>query len=49
MEDLNVVKQQEATQVQSTLSLDQILDTELLSNPNLKDNSTAIPVNTVST
>lgn len=48
VENINVVKQQEVKEVQSTLSLDQILDTELLSNPNLKDNSTAVPVNTVS-
>ena len=46
-ENLNAVKQSETMEVQSTLSLDQILDTELLSNPNLKDKSTAVPVNTV--
>ena len=33
------------TQVQSTLSLDQILDSELLSNPQYADNSTASPQN----
>ena len=33
-------------QVQSTLSLDQILDSELLSNPQYADNSKASPQNT---
>lgn len=37
----------EVVQVQSTLSLDQILDSELSSNPQYSNNSVAIPENTV--
>lgn len=40
------IEKSEHNEVQSTLSLDQILDTELLSNPQLANNSTAVPVNT---
>ena len=39
------VSQNTDTQVQSTLSLDQILDSELLSNPQYSDNSKASPQN----
>ena len=39
------VSQNTETQVQSTLSLDQILDSELLSNPQYSDNSKASPQN----
>ena len=40
-EKINQVENQQI----STLSLDQILDTELVNNPQLTDNSTAVPVN----
>ena len=40
------VEQAEQNEVKATLSLDQILDSELTSNPHLANNSKAVPVNT---
>ena len=42
-----VEDQEPITQVQSTLSLDQILDSEILSQPEFADNSVAVPNNIV--